>query len=52
MHWFYTNKMVKYLSKRFRTVNKNNHAMIYIEGYIIIYMYVTLYIYIYIYIYN
>ena len=45
MHWHYTNKMILYLSKRFRTIMKNNHAMSNLEGYIHYYMYLTFYIY-------
>ena len=51
MHWHYTDEMIEYLSKRFRTIKKINQKINTIEGYIDFILFIKVFIYIYIYIY-
>ena len=46
MHWHYTDEMVEYLSKRFRTIKKIKQKINTIEGFIdFIYLFKSIYIY-------
>ena len=46
MHWHYTDEMVEYLSKKFRTLKNINQKINKIEGYMDFILFKSIYIYI------